>query len=219
MVKDLSAFGIKKVGVSSLSGTVTRTQNDLVYSAMQEFPGIVEGYAFINPKAPDAHDEIDLCLGDYGMNGVKLHPWKHGYYSDNCPQLDDILAHVKKYGRHVQVHVGTSPLCTPFAWVNYAIKHPSLNIVFTHIACREFGYSAIELIKDIGNIWVETSVQYEAYILKKAVQDLGARRMLFGTDWPYKPPNIEIEKLLMLGFDDDDLEYVFYKNAEILWQR
>ena len=31
-----------------------RPQNDLVYEAMCQYPGIVEGYADIDPKAPDA---------------------------------------------------------------------------------------------------------------------------------------------------------------------
>ena len=90
LVEDLARYGITKVGISSLSGTVTRVQNDLVHSAMQQFPGVVMGYAFINPKAPDVFDEIDRCLGDYKMNGVKFHPWKHGYYADNCPQIDEV---------------------------------------------------------------------------------------------------------------------------------
>ena len=44
LVEDLARYGITKVGISSLSGTVTRVQNDLVHSAMQQFPGVVMGY-------------------------------------------------------------------------------------------------------------------------------------------------------------------------------
>ena len=54
-------------------------------------------------------------------------------------------------------------------------------------------------------------------ILRKAVDVLGSKRILFGTDWPYKPTNIEIEKLYYLGMSDEELEDVFYKNAEKLW--
>ena len=45
LVEDLARYGITKVGISSLSGTVTRVQNDLVHSAMQQFPGVVMGYS------------------------------------------------------------------------------------------------------------------------------------------------------------------------------
>ena len=217
LVEDLARYGITKVGISSLSGTVTRVQNDLVHSAMQQFPGVVMGYAFINPKAPDVFDEIDRCLGDYKMNGVKFHPWKHGYYADNCPQIDEVLTAIEHYGVHIQVHVGTSPLCTPWPWIDYAKKHPGLRVLFAHMGCREFGYSTIEAVQDIPNIWMETSCQEEYENLQKAARELGAKRIVFGTDWPYKPTNIEIKKLTYLGFSDTELEDIYYKNAEYLW--
>ena len=115
LVNDMDKYGIEKIGISSLSGTVNRVQNDLVYECYKEYPDRILPYAFINPKAPDAHEEIDLCLGERGFKAVKFHSWKHGYYADNTPQLDEILTHIEKYGVHVQTHVGTSPLSTPFA--------------------------------------------------------------------------------------------------------
>ena len=217
LVRELQGFGISKVGISSLSGTCTREQNDLVHSAMVEFPDVVMGYAFINPKAPDVYDEIDRCLGDYRMNGVKFHPWKHGYYSDNCRQIDGVLTAIERYGVHIQVHVGTSPLCTPFPWIDYAKAHPRLRVLFTHMGCREFGYSTIEAVREVSNIWVETSCQMQYENLKKAAGELGSKRIVFGTDWPYKPTNVEIEKLMDLGFNDQEQEDVYYRNAEYLW--
>ena len=74
-----------------------------------------------------------------------------------------------------------------------------MRFVFTHVCGREFGYSRIEAIRDLDNFWVETSANMEIDILRKAVEVLGPERMLFGTDWPYKPTNIEIEKLYHLG--------------------
>ncbi len=217
MVRELGRFGIVKSGISSLSGTSTAAQNDLVAQAMGQYPDFIVGYAFINPKAPDVFDEIDRCLGGYRMNGVKFHPWKHGYYSDNCPQIDGVLSRIERYGVHVQVHVGTSPLCTPFPWIEYAKGHPGLRFVFTHMGCREFGYSTIKAIRSIPNIWVETSCQMEVENLREAARDLGSKRIVFGSDWPYKPTNIEIEKLTYLGFSQSELEDIFYNNAEYLW--
>ena len=219
MVEDLKRYGISKIGICSLSGTITRDQNDLVHQAMVEFPEFVRGYAFINPKAPDVYEEIKRCLGDYQMDGVKFHPWKHGYYADNCPQIDGVLDLIETYGVHIQVHVGTSPLCTPFAWIEYAKRHPNLRVLFTHMGCREFGYSTIEAIRDVPNIWVETSCQMERENLMKAAKELGSKRIVFGTDWPYKPTNVEIEKLEFLGFSESELEDIYYKNAEYLWTK
>ena len=55
--------------------------------------------------------------------------------------------------------------------------------------------------------------------LEKAVRELGSKRIAFGSDWPYKPTNIEIDKMLYLGLSDDELEDVFWRNTEYLWQK
>lgn len=218
LIQDMEKYGISKTGISSLSGVVNRVQNDMVYNAHLEYPEQILPYAFINPKAPDAHEEIDLCLGNRKYSGVKFHAWKHGYYSDNTPQLEDILTHIEKYGVHVQTHVGTSPLSTPFAWIRYAKNHPNLRFVFTHMGCREFAYSVIEAVKDIDNIWLESSVEYEQDVLEKVKSCVGAKRIVFGTDWPYKSVECEIEKIYHMGFTQDELEDVFHRNAEYLWK-
>ena len=219
LVEDLKAFGICKVGICSLSGNGMRAQNDLVYEAMCEFPEVIEGYADIDPKAPDAIDEVHRTLGECHMNGVKFMPWKHGYAAENCPSLGGVLDAIGEYGVHVQIHGGASPLCTPFVWIEHAKKRPHMKFVFTHICGREFGHACIEAIKNLDNFWVETSANMEADILQEAVDVLGSKRILFGTDWPYKPTNIEIQKLYHLGLDEDELEDVFWRNAQFLWER
>lgn len=218
LIDDLSQVGISKVGISCLSGVSTKAQNDLIYEVMNYAPSFVEGMAFINPKHPDAIDEIDRCLGDYKMNGVKFHSWKQGYYPDNRPELDDILDRIEAYDVHVQMHVGTAPLSTPYIWGEYARKHPKIDFLFTHTGYYEFGLSSLEVAKKYKNIWLETSGQMDPRILKKIVKEIGSERMVFGTDWPYKPLNVEIDKFCYLDLTDSEVENIFYKNAEYLWR-
>lgn len=217
LVEQLSSFGISKVGICCTSGNDMVAQNDVIYDAMCKYPDFVVGYADINPKDPDVFKEIDRTLGTMKMNGVKIFPWKHGYSVDNCPQINDVIDAISKYDVHIQIHGGASPLCTPFVWIDYAKKKPNTKFVFTHICGREFGYSVIEALKDVPNFWVETSANEEADILKRAVQVLGSQRVLMGTDWPYKPTNIELLKLELLNLSNEDYENIYYKNAEKLW--
>lgn len=218
LVNDLKKYGITKVGISCLSGISTRYQNDFIYQAMCEYPDVIEGYAFINPKDGDALQEVDLCLGEYKMKAVKFHSWKHGYYPDNTPALDAILEKIETYGVHVQTHVGTAPISSPYVWAEHARKHPNLRFVFTHIGYYEFGMSTIQAIKDLPNVSVETSGQMDINVLKCAIEELGSKRVCFGTDWPYKPVNIEISKFEELGLSEEEKEDIFYRNAEKLWE-
>lgn len=217
LVEELKQYGISKVGISSLSGISMRDQNDLVLKAVGEYPEFIKGYAFIHPKDPLALEEIDRCLSQEGMVGVKFHSWKHGYYPDNTPSLDEIFKKIESYGVHVQMHVGTAPLSTPYIWAEYARRFPNIRFVFTHTGYYEFGMSTIEAVKDLDNVWVETSGQMDVEVLKKSVEILGSERVCFGTDWPYKPVNIEINKFKELGFTEEQLENIFYRNAEKLW--
>lgn len=218
MVKEMESYGIQRVGIVYLSGTGYRSQNELVYSAMCEFPDFIEGYADIDPKDPGAFDEVNRCLGDFKMKGVKFLPWKHGYHCENCPPLGAVLDEIGHYKAQVQVHVGSSPLCTPYVWIEHAAKRPDMNFVFTHMGSRELGYSTVVAIKDSPNIYVETSAQEDYDVLLKAVADLGTKRIALGTDWPYKPINMEIDKIKFLGLKNQELEDVYYKTAQYLWQ-
>ena len=218
MVEELKDFKIAAVGVSSLSGTSVRDSNNLIHKAMCEFPDFVQGYAFINPKSKDAIDEIDRCIGELGMIGVKFHSAKHGFYPDNTPQLLDIFKRIEHYGVHVQMHVGTAPFSTPYTWCIWAKRFPNIDFVFSHIGYYDFGLSTICAVLDIKNIWVETSGQFDVTVLKTALKTLGSKRICFGTDWPYKPLNIELSKFLELDLKDSEAEDIFYKNAKYLWR-
>ena len=85
---------------------------------------------------------------------------------------------------------GASPLCTPYVWVNYAKERPKMRFVL-HICGREFGSSIIEKNKGMDNFWVETSANMEVDILRKAARVFRASRIVFGSDWPYKPTNMK----------------------------
>ncbi len=70
-------------------------------------------------------------------------------------------------------YVGTAPISNPYVWAEYAKKHPHVRFVFTHIGYYEFGMSTIEAVKDLPNVWVETSGQMDVEVLKKAIAVLG----------------------------------------------
>ena len=50
LVNDLAAYGISRVGISSLSGISMRDQNDLVHRAMEAYPGVIKGYGLLIQK-------------------------------------------------------------------------------------------------------------------------------------------------------------------------
>lgn len=65
---------------------------------------------------------------------------------------------------------------------------------------------------------METSQNFEYFILKKAIDVLGSERVLMGTDWPYKPTNTELHKFEYMKLPIEQLENIYYKNAARLWE-
>jgi len=218
MLQELAGIGVSKVGVSSLTGIDSREQNDLVHAAVLAHPDEVVGYAFINPKDPDAPAETERCLTQLGMRGVKFHSWKNGYYPDNRPELWEIFEIIQSHGIHVQMHVGTAPVSTPYTWGIWARRFPGIDFVFTHTGYYEFGRSTIEVARELDNVWVETSGQFDVPTLRESLKVLGANRICFGTDWPYKPLAAELRKFDELSLTDDQAVHIFHTNAEYLWR-
>ena len=217
LVEDLKKYGIEKVGISNLTMPTMKERNDLIYDAMCQYPDFIRGYMYIDFKSPDIYNEIDLRLGKQGFSGSKIVTSKEGIRGDNCPQIKQVMPYIAKYGKVVQVYAGTAPYCTPFAWADLAEEMPDLKLCFTHIACREFGHSLIELIRNLPNCYVETSQNFEVDIIKKAIDILGSERVLMGTDWPYKPTNTELHKFEYMNLTNEQLENIYWKNAARLW--
>lgn len=216
LVESLKKYGIEKVGISNLTMGTMEARNDLIYDAKCQYPDFIRGYMYVDFKSPRIYDEIDMRMAQ-GFDGFKIVTSKEGIRGDNCPAIKQIMPYIAKFGKVVQVYAGTAPYCTPFVWADIAERIPELQLCFTHIACREFGNTLIELIRDIPNAYVETSQNFEYFILKKAVDVLGSERVLMGTDWPYKPTNTELHKFEYMKLPEAQLENIYYKNAARLW--
>jgi len=219
LVAYLDEYGIECAGVSILNGVDTQEQNNAVFEACLKYPDRIFGHAYINPRDPKAIDEVHRCLGEFKMESVQLHSWKHGYYPENTPALDKILDVIETYGVPVLLHTGTAPLSLPQQWAIYAERHPGINFVFEHLGYIDYGYSCVDCARRFDNIYVETSGQVEVPVLLKAYEELGPDRIIFGTDWPYKYPKSEIVRFEVLPLSDSDKEKIFYSNAIKLLKR
>jgi len=218
LVEAMDFFGIRKAGLSVLSGVSMREQNDTVIKAVQKYPDRIIGYGYINPRDPGALDEVHRCLGDLKMKGIKFHSWKHGYYPDNCIQLHDVIDAIEPYNVPILTHTGTASLSLPQQWAVVAESHPGVRFVFAHIGYYDFGYGCVERAKRLPNIYVETSGQHEIPVIEKALRDLGPQRIIFGTDWPYKYIASEMEKFHALDLNDEQKQLIFHENAKKLWR-
>jgi predicted TIM-barrel fold metal-dependent hydrolase len=62
---------------------------------------------------------------------------------------------------------------------------------------------AIIAANNAPNIFLETSGIYPM-MLDRAIRAVGADRLIFGTDFPYNIPEIEIERIGLMGLSEVD---------------
>jgi len=213
LIDMLDKYEIEKAGLSMLNGVDVSKLNDNVINAYEKYPDRIAPFAYINPRDPNAINEVNRALGDLNMTGVKFHSWKHGYNPENNGNLDDVVSEIEKYNVPILTHTGTAPLSLPHSWAKVAAKHPQQKWVFAHIGLLDFGYGCVEAVKDLENVWVDTSGQVEVQILQKAFDELGEDRVIFATDWPYKHVGAEILKLDCLNMNDRQRQKVFHDNS------
>ncbi|MEG2199604.1 MAG: amidohydrolase family protein, partial [Anaerovorax sp.] len=62
-------------------------------------------------------------------------------------------------------------------------------------------------------IYLETSGMPMQNKIKEAYEKVGSDRVLFGIDAPFHHPSVEIQRSMVSGLTDAQLEDLFYNNA------
>ena len=166
-----------------------KAANVAVYDAMNRYPGKVYGMAYVHAgHIKEALYEIDHCVQDLGMVGLKLY---YDYFMDDpvqdpiiekCIELDvPIMMHSMRCmdpPNHIR-----QPLCsTGVHMANAAKRYPEAIFQMGHFTITDWEYQ-LKAIAPYKNIYTDMSGSaYDAPQIEYAVDMLGADRILFATD-------------------------------------
>lgn len=161
-----------------------RKSNDEVLRAIRKFPDRAFGFVYVNPKHTQTSlDEINRCVRDGPMVGVKL--WCAVHCND--PLLDPIVARAAELKALVTQHcwikiTGNLPgESTPMDLAELAARHPKATLICAHTGGDwELG---IRAIRPHPNIYADINGgDPTAGFTEMAVRELGAERVLYGSD-------------------------------------
>jgi hypothetical protein len=201
--------GVDKALISQLTLNMVE-DNEAVSEAVKMFPERLLGYAHIDPRDLDfALRELDHIV-NLGFVGVKMHsnfdhfvPWDESVFK--------VMEKIREYRLPVLFHTGEE-LSRPLQ-IAYLAKHfPEIPVILGHMGL----WVAIESIpaaKLSGNVYLETSIQGEMPALEEAVRELGAERVLFGTDTPFSTYKVEMCKIESLKVSEEDKKKILGENA------
>ncbi|MEM5831213.1 MAG: amidohydrolase family protein [Candidatus Aenigmatarchaeota archaeon] len=211
IVKIMDKVGIEKSVVFSIC--ISAKEGNLkTYKEVKKFPDRLIGFATGVPAFDyNVCDEIKKAVDEFGFRGVKIHRGHHTLdlyliapLIEKCIELD-IPCLVDCGGEFEPIR-------------EIVTKYPEAKIVVAHlggeneIVIEKF----FNLINETENLYLDTSYVRKVHYIGKAVEKIGSKKLIFGTDGPLIPPEIEIMKIELWGLKENEKENIFYKNAASL---
>ncbi|MCX8108300.1 MAG: amidohydrolase family protein [Verrucomicrobiae bacterium] len=195
-----------------------RHENDEVLRAVGFFPERTFGFVYLNPKYTTASiDELRRCVADGPMVGVKL------WVAEKCSSrlLDPIVRLAVELQAPIYQHTwikvaGNLPgESTPFDLVELARRHPDARFICGH--CGGDWELGIRAVRSCPNILVELSGgDPVAGVTEMAVRELGAARVLFGSDAGGRSFASQLAKVTSANISDTEKRMILSGNLKRL---
>ncbi len=183
-----------------------------------QYPNRLLGYVRVHPWYPEALDLVDRAFGEFGMRGVKLHPV--GNLSHPAAEVTlNVIRRAAQHRAPVLFHCGDEALTTPLQIALAAEAVPEANIILGHMGGYFHVEEAIEVAQRLPNLYLETSAMPYPHMIRRAVDMLGAERVLFASDGPGCLPSLEVEKVRLAGLSAAEEERVLAANILELLDR
>jgi predicted TIM-barrel fold metal-dependent hydrolase len=212
--------GIDKLCVSSLEAIAIDMEagNKALYQLMKRYPDRVIGFAALPSSrfGEKGLDEIQRAIEVYGMKGVG----ELVTYTYNPLDTPDWILVLEKAA---SLRVPVLAHATPAACVEAARRVPEATVLMAHLGTGlgltvDEWIQGIELAKTARNVYVETCTSITSYgQIEMAVKELGAERVVFGTDLPLLDPSVQKAKITGSDLSKGEKEMIFGRNmARIL---
>ena len=193
-----------------------REDNRRVYEWMKKENGYVHGWAYVNPEhQKESLDEIDIAVNEYGMLGIKL---ECGCVCTD-PLYKPIMEKAAFYNIPILQHTwfkitGCIPgESTPTDVAALAKEFPEVTIVMAHIGGD--WQRGIKAVRDLPNVLIDIcSSIVDCGMIEKAVEELGAERVLFGTDLPDIGFWTNFGKIESAEITEVEKKMILFENAE-----
>jgi predicted TIM-barrel fold metal-dependent hydrolase len=190
---------------------VNPTALEYLAGQIASFPDRLIGYVRVHPWYPEALDLVERAFGDFHMKGVKLHPV--GNLSH--PASDVSLRVIRRAAAHrapVLFHCGDEALTTPLQIALAAEAVPQATIILGHMGGYFHVDEAIDVAARYPNVYLETSAMPYPAQIRRAIDTIGAQRVLFASDGPGCLPKLEVHKVRLADLTEAEAERVFADN-------
>jgi predicted TIM-barrel fold metal-dependent hydrolase len=195
-----------------------REENDQVLRAIGKFPRRAFGFVYLNPRHTQASlDELNRCVRDGPMVGVKL--WVA--QRCNAPELDPLIQRATELEAVIYQHTwlkitGNLPgESTPMDLAELAARHPRAKLICGHSGGDwERGLRAIRPFRQVHADLAGGDPT--AGLTEMAVRELGAERVIYGSDAPGRSFASQLGKVLGADLPERARDLILAGNLKAL---
>jgi len=205
--------------------------NDYVADIVKRFPDRFIGFATVDPwKGEAAVDELDRAITTLGLRGLKLHP-VHQAFFPNDEQFFPLWEKCAELKLPVIIHTGFAAAgagmpggggmklkySKPIPHIDdIAANFPEVTIIMAHPAWPWIDEQvAVALHKP--NVYLDLSGWAPKYIPPQLIREANTRlrrKVVFGSDFPYLPPERWLSEFETLEIRDEVRPLILYENAK-----
>jgi predicted TIM-barrel fold metal-dependent hydrolase len=158
--------------------------------------------------------DLEDAIINRGFKGIKLHPVYESFAIDG-PLPIPILELAEKLDVPVYIHSGYQDWCSPYAIGVMASKYPKLKVILGHLG-TPLHRNAIEVADRTSNIILDASWNPIPRVIQAAIDTIGARRVVYGSDYPFLHLAIETLKIDLCDISDEDKSLIMGENMREL---
>ena len=168
--------------------------NDVVAEYVAKHPDKLEGWASVDPTAPDCLERFRYCVDELGLGGLKVGP-VYQHFDPRDPAYWPVFAECERRDLPVMVHMGTTYPSTarleyadPLLLEPLVMAHPGLRLVIAHLA-HPWEESAVALVRKSPRVFADISAlhfrRWRFWQAMVTATEYGVtHKLLLGSDFP-----------------------------------
>ena len=207
-------YGVRAAGISTFASVLEHTEciveeNEYLHALIDEKDWVYQ-WVVIDPRQKETYLQAERMLSHPKVLGIKIHPAYHGY--DLADYKDELFGFADRLGATVLMHPQNISKMPAFV-----DPYPNMRLIIAHLGSKEH-VDAVAAARH-GNIYTDTSggASSSNHIIEYAVERIGSKKILFGTDtysFAFQFGRIALSALSLA-----DKENILYKNAMELFPR
>ena len=191
--------------------------NEQTARDVEAIDGLLQ-WVIVDPRRPDTYEQAERFLQTPKCMGIKIHGEEHQYHIEDYGH--DLFAFAAKHEAVVLAHSGHEHTM-PMRFVPFADEYPQARLIVAHMGNAGVAHGdPTQQIRAAAaakhdNIYVDTSSSWSIlpHMIEWAVDEIGAERILFGTDTPIYYTANQRARIDYAQISDDAKQLILRDNA------